>query len=127
MLRDIGCTTFCISTKFADQLNMTYQEEKWISLANESECLYHEVEVSIDSPYISDTVIALSMDYPFADVILGETAFVKKHTILEKNRSDKMNIKDQLDQYIRSMPQHVQDSRMTGKGLIVNKSDKMSQ
>ena len=78
MLKETGCTTICISTKFADQLNMTNQEEKWISLANGSECLCHEVDVSIDSPYISGTVIALTRDCPFADVILGETAFVKK-------------------------------------------------
>ena len=73
----------CISTKFADQLNMNNQEEKWISLANRSECLCHEVEVSIDSPYISGTVIALTKDCLFADVILGETAFVKKNTRIE--------------------------------------------
>ena len=62
---------------------MNNQEEKWISLANRSECLCHEVEVSIDSPYISGTVIALTKDCLFADVILGETAFVKKNTRIE--------------------------------------------
>ena len=38
MLRDTGRSTICISTMFADQLNMTSQEEKWISLTNGSEC-----------------------------------------------------------------------------------------
>ena len=79
--------------------------------------------VSIDSIYVSGTVIALTMDCSFADVISGETAFVKKNTILEKNRSNKLDIKDQ----IRIMQENAHDNRMTGKGLIVNTFDKMSQ
>ena len=41
-----------------------------------------------------------SFDYGlfFADVISGETAIVKKNTILEKNRSNRLDIKDQIDQ-----------------------------
>ena len=81
MLRDTGCTTVCISKKFAKQINLKKQEEKWVSLANGTECLCYEVEVDIESPYISGTVTALTMDCPFADVILGESAFVKECSI----------------------------------------------
>ena len=81
MLRDTGCTTVCISKKFAKQINLKKQEEKWVSLANGTECLCYEVEVDIESTYISGTVTALTMDCPFADVILGESAFVKECSI----------------------------------------------
>lgn len=77
ILRDTGYTTVCISKKFADQIDVSNQEEKWVSLANRSECSCYEVEVSLESPYISGNVIALTMKCPFADVILGETVLVK--------------------------------------------------
>ena len=105
---------------------MNNQEEKWISLANRSECLFHEVEVSIDSPYISGTVITLTKDCPFADVILGETAFVKKNTRIEVI-SWILKIRYISTLEVQCMPENVQDNRMTGKDYIVNKSDKMSQ
>ena len=81
MLRDTGCTTVCISKKFAKQINSKKQEKKWVSLANGTECLCYKVEVDIESLYISGTVTALTMDCPFADVILGESAFVKECSI----------------------------------------------
>ena len=81
ILRDTGCTTVCISQKFANQ------EERWVSLANGAECLCYEVEVILDSPYISGTVTTLTMDCPFADVILGDSAFVKKETVSYSNEN----------------------------------------
>ena len=87
MLRDTGCTTVCISQKFANQINSQNQEERLVSLANGAECLCYEVEVILDSPYISGTVTALTMDCPFADVILGESAFVKKETVSYSNEN----------------------------------------
>ena len=55
-----------------------------MSLANGTECLCYEVEVDFESPYISGTVTALTMDCSFADVILGESAFVKECSIDEQ-------------------------------------------
>ena len=85
MLRDTGCTTVCISTKFASEINSQNQQERLVSLANGTECLCHEVEVELESPYISGKVTALTMDCPFADDILGESAFVKKEKIAFNN------------------------------------------
>ena len=88
MLRDTGCTTVCISNKFADQIGSTAQEEKWISLANGENCLCHEIEVRIDSPFVTGVVAALTMNCPF-DVILGENAYVKDNILKNEGLSVK--------------------------------------
>ena len=77
VLRDTGCTTVCISKQFAENNHIESKAERIIKLANGSECLCHEVEVDISSPYLSGMVVALTMECPFADVIVGETAFLK--------------------------------------------------
>ena len=52
-------------------------DERLITLANGSECICHETEIDIHSPYLTGTVMALTMDCPFADIIIGETAYMK--------------------------------------------------
>ena len=96
MLRDTGCTTVCISKKFAGQINSKNQQE--------TECLCHEVEVDLDSPYISGNITALTIDCPFTDVIFGESAFIRQdrrsHNIENcckmkpEGRTDKNNMSD---------------------------------
>ena len=77
VLRDTGCTTICVSKEFAKNIDIESKAERIIRLANGSECLCHEVEIDISSPYLSGRVVALTMECPFADVIVGETAFLK--------------------------------------------------
>ena len=99
ILRDTGCMTVCISKKFADQIDVSHQEEKWVSLANGSECSCYGVEVSLESPYMSGTVIALAMECPFADVILGETALI---TTLNTSKTGMKNtvVRESADHFL---------------------------
>ena len=99
ILRDTGCTTVCMSREFAERLRLNSKAERWITLANGSECICHEIEIDLKSPYLSGTVLALTMDCPFADIILGESAFMKvdycsrepEQNLTEKCRLEKIN------------------------------------
>ena len=62
---------------FAEMLGLNSKAERRITLANGSECLCHEIEIDLQSPCLSGTVLALTMDCPFAEIILGESAFLK--------------------------------------------------
>ena len=77
VLRDTGCTTVCMSKEFAKKLGLKSNDEKLITLANGSECICHETEIDLDSPYLTGTVMALIMDCPVADIIIGEIAYMK--------------------------------------------------
>ena len=67
ILRDTGCTTICVSTRFAEKLEIHDKTETKISLAIGSECLGYEIEIDIKCPYIQNTVLALIIDCPFAN------------------------------------------------------------
>ena len=108
ILRDTGCTTVCMSRDFAEMLSLNSKAERRITLANGSECLCHEIEIDLQSPYLSGTVLALTMDCPFAEIILGESAFLKvsyqireeTESQTEKCRHDSMTNDDESLNYL---------------------------
>ena len=76
-------STICISKSFAETLEI--QAETDLCLANWSECFSHEIEVDIKSPFIENTLLALTIECPLANVIIGEMTYIKN-----KSRSEEI-------------------------------------
>lgn len=95
ILRDTGCTTVCMSKDFAEKLNLNSKAERWITQANGSECVCHEIEIDLQSPYLSGKVMTLTMDCPFADITLGESAFMK---VLDQIKSNDEKLVNKTDE-----------------------------
>ena len=67
----------------------------------------------LDSPYISGSITALTMDCPFADVILGESAFINNAEEEEDKNTDGV---EELSSNIDSVSK-ISDRPITGKAV----------
>ena len=75
ILRDTGCTAIFISEHLVDA-SMLSKSEKEVTLADGTLRKCKEVQVKIDTPYISGVVDALVMSNPFADLVIGNIGHV---------------------------------------------------
>ncbi|MEW8544650.1 MAG: reverse transcriptase domain-containing protein, partial [Candidatus Thiodiazotropha sp.] len=72
ILRDTGCTAIFVSEQLVDTNKLPVSaQEKDVTLANGSIRKCKEVQVKLDTPYISGVVDALVMSNPFADLVIG--------------------------------------------------------
>lgn len=70
VLRDTGCSTVFVHSRFTNPDCLTGQTRD-ICLADGSVKQCPEVCINISTPYISGDIIALILDTPFADLIVG--------------------------------------------------------
>ena len=70
VLRDTGCTAIFVSEKLVQSSDLSVHEKE-VTLADGSIRKCKEVQVKVDTPYISGVVDALVMSNPFADLIIG--------------------------------------------------------
>ena len=70
VLRDTGATTIFVSDRIIskEQIGMNKKE---VTLANGDTQFCPEVNLCIESPYISGIIDALVLNNPFADVVIG--------------------------------------------------------
>lgn len=132
-LRDTGCTTVFVSPSYVDNVE-DIQVVKQIRLANGNICECPEVEIELDTPYLKGRVVALVMDSPVADVIIGNVGHViddssDKHTDsiqLVETRAVKQ-IRETTEQLQREREEEILDGR--GKfdtGKAVDTEEKLS-
>jgi hypothetical protein len=70
VLRDTGCTLILVSGRLIEHKNMTGVTSE-VTLANGSSQTFSEVWIDVDTPYVKGRVVALVMNSPFADLIVG--------------------------------------------------------
>ncbi|CAG2201924.1 unnamed protein product [Mytilus edulis] len=70
VLRDTGCSTVFVNQKFVDSDKFTGKSRD-ICLADGSTRVCKEVWIDINTPFVSGTVLALVLDTPFAELIIG--------------------------------------------------------
>ncbi|XP_065929667.1 uncharacterized protein [Magallana gigas] len=70
VLRDTGCTAILVSDRFVSDDDKTGVTSD-VTLANRSSQRCPEVWIQVDTPYVKGKVVALVMNSPFADLIVG--------------------------------------------------------
>lgn len=70
VLRDTGCTAILVSDRFVSDDDKTGVTSD-VTLANGSSQRCPEVWIQVDTPYVKGKVVALVMNSPFADLIVG--------------------------------------------------------
>lgn len=70
VLGDNGCSTVFVHSRLVEKEQLTGRERK-IILADGSEKQCQEACVEMDTPFVKSKLFALILDFPFADVILG--------------------------------------------------------
>lgn len=74
-LRDTGCTTVCVARRLVGKLDESH-ESREISLANGDVWNCPEVTIDLETPFLTGRVVALVMDNPFSDVIVGNVGHI---------------------------------------------------
>ncbi|CAC5404352.1 Transposon Ty3-I Gag-Pol polyprotein,Transposon Ty3-G Gag-Pol polyprotein [Mytilus coruscus] len=149
VLRDTGCSTVFVHSRFTNPDFLTGQARD-ICLADGTMKQCQEVCINVSSPYISGDIIALILDTPFADLIVGnyvntsvphsmdevhvtqgEDIFVSDdavpcHAVETRSQKKKSNIKLEVGQKVLILlPTHTSKLLASWKGPFVV-SDKVS-
>lgn len=75
VLRDTGCTAILVSDRFVSDDDKTGATSD-VNLANGSSQRCPEVWIQVDTPYVKCKVVALVMNSPFPDLIVGNSTSV---------------------------------------------------
>ncbi|CAG2194243.1 unnamed protein product [Mytilus edulis] len=99
VLRDTGCSTVFVSQKCVDSDNFTGKSRD-ICLADGSTRVCKEVWIDSCTPFVSGTVLALVLDTPFAELIIGNYV----NTYIPTSVNDTIVVSDDSVDFLVSDP-----------------------
>ncbi|XP_065928583.1 uncharacterized protein [Magallana gigas] len=113
VLRDTGCTAILVSDRFVSDDDKTGVTSD-VTLANGSSQRCPEIWIQVDTPYVKGKVVALVMNSPFADLIVGN--FTRVDIPVERSTSP-VKPDDEMCQAVETRASAKKESQDKDEGI----------